>query len=92
MRTLARPTSIAKHTPVLRQAVEHLGGAMEEGDRLQLEEAIEGYVVEAMPVEIPVSLIHRQVRKVGAPYLAEQLYIVQHPDEVMLRTHIRASS
>jgi len=40
------------------------------------------------PLIVPMTLIRRHVRTYGVPYLADQVYLEPHPDELMLRNRV----
>jgi len=81
-------TTVKKNTNVLQ----HMSGYFKEllsGDEKQeLQEVIEHYRQELVPLIVPLTLIKHYVRKYDVKYLKRQHYLNPHPLELMLRNHV----
>ncbi len=58
--------------------------ALDAEDRAELVEMIERYRLGLVPLVVPLTLIRHQVRRQGAEYLRDQVYLEPHPHELML--------
>jgi uncharacterized protein YbgA (DUF1722 family)/uncharacterized protein YbbK (DUF523 family) len=88
MRTLARPTTTARHTNVLMHMAGHLKKLLDEGARRELAECIDEYRRGLVPLVVPLTLLRHHVRAHRVAYLAGQTYLEPHPRELMLRNHV----
>jgi uncharacterized protein YbgA (DUF1722 family) len=57
-------------------------------DRSELTELIDRYRRGLVPLIVPVTLLRHYVRKFEVAYLADQVYLDPHPDELMLLNHL----
>ena len=57
-------------------------------ERAELAEMIEEYRRGLVPLVVPLTLLKHHVRRFGAAYLADQVYLNPHPRELMLRNHV----
>jgi len=80
--------SRGRHTNVLQHLAGYVSDNIDEGDRAELAEAIEGYRAGLVPLIVPVVLIRHYVRRLGIEYLADQVYLDPHPHELMLLNHV----
>lgn len=80
--------SIGRHTNVLQHLAGYVSDAIDDGDRAELGEAIQGYRSGLVPLIVPVVLLRHYVRRLGVDYLADQVYLEPHPHELMLLNHV----
>jgi uncharacterized protein YbgA (DUF1722 family) len=81
---MVRVPSRPNHTNVLQHMAGFVSDKVDDGDRKELEQAIENYRLELMPLIVPVTLLRHYVRRLGIEYLDNQIYLDPHPDELML--------
>lgn len=81
---MVRVPSRPNHTNVLQHMAGFVSDKVDDGDRKELEQAIENYRLELMPLIVPVTLLGHYVRRLGIEYLDNQIYLDPHPDELML--------
>lgn len=85
---LARIATTRKQTNVLQHVAGHLREVLDEAERRELQELIESYHRQWVPLIVPLTLIRHHVRRHGLSYLAQQTYLDPHPQELMLRNHV----
>lgn len=88
MRALATHATRKRHTNVLQHMAGHFRGRLDDDSRRELAETIEDHSAGLLPLIVPITLIRHHVRRLGVPYLADQIYLDPHPKELMLRNHI----
>jgi uncharacterized protein YbgA (DUF1722 family)/uncharacterized protein YbbK (DUF523 family) len=76
------------HTNVLHHLAGYFSDRLESADRAELAEVIDRYRRELLPLIVPITLIRHYVRKFGVEYLADQVYLDPHPDELNLLNHL----
>jgi len=86
---------VMRHTPTRRNhanVLQHLAGhfsdRLDNSDRSELTDVIDRYRREQLPLIVPVTLIRHYVRKFEVEYLAGQVYLEPHPDELNLLNHL----
>ena len=57
-------------------------------ERREIQDVIEDFRSELVPLVVPMTLIRHHVRAHGIDYLAGQTYLEPHPKELMLRNHV----
>jgi uncharacterized protein YbgA (DUF1722 family) len=57
---------------------------LDQPDRSELTELIDRYRRGLVPLIVPVTLLRHYVRKYEVAYLADQIYLNPHPDELKL--------
>jgi uncharacterized protein YbgA (DUF1722 family) len=57
-------------------------------EKRELQEVIDAYRRELIPLIVPVTLIAHYVCKYDQPYLRDQWYLNPHPLELQLRNHV----
>jgi uncharacterized protein YbgA (DUF1722 family)/uncharacterized protein YbbK (DUF523 family) len=82
---------VMRHTPTRRNhtnVLQHLAGYVSDqlasDDRAELSEVVDRYRRDQLPLIVPVTLIRHYVRKFNVEYLADQIYLDPHPDELKL--------
>jgi uncharacterized protein YbbK (DUF523 family)/uncharacterized protein YbgA (DUF1722 family) len=86
--SFARRATPGRQANALMHLAGHLKDAVDSADRQQLRDAIEDYRSGVMPVAVPLALLSRHLRAVGAGWARSQAYLSPHPDELGLRGKI----
>lgn len=87
MDALRLPATPRKHANVLMHMVGYFKGTLDAASRDELLATIDDYRRGLLPLIVPITLVKHHVRRVGVPYLADQVYLQPHPKELMLRNH-----
>lgn len=87
MDTLRVPATPKKHANVLMHMVGYFKTTLDSASRQELLTAIDDYRRGLLPLIVPITLVSHHVRRIGVPYLADQIYLQPHPKELMLRNH-----
>jgi uncharacterized protein YbgA (DUF1722 family)/uncharacterized protein YbbK (DUF523 family) len=85
---MQHPPTTRNHTNVLQHMAGHVSGRLDPTDRAELIDLIDRYRRGLVPLIVPVTLIRHYVRKHDVAYLADQVYLNPHPDELMLLNHL----
>ncbi len=88
MKALAMRATVKKHTNVLQHMAGYFKQQLDADEKLELQEMIDRYRQEHIPLIVPVTIINHYVRKYGESYLREQYYLNPHPIELQLRNHV----
>jgi uncharacterized protein YbgA (DUF1722 family)/uncharacterized protein YbbK (DUF523 family) len=80
--------TVKKHTNVLQHMAGYFKKSLPSEEKQELQEVINQYHKELVPLIVPITLIKHYVRKYEDPYLARQYYLNPHPLELMLRNHV----
>lgn len=88
MRTLSRPATVKRHTNVLMHMAGHLKTLVDDASKRELNDCIDEYRRELVPLVVPLTLLRHHVRAHRVGYLAGQTYLEPHPRELMLRNHV----
>jgi uncharacterized protein YbgA (DUF1722 family)/uncharacterized protein YbbK (DUF523 family) len=88
MRALAVRATRARHTNVLQHLAGFFKRQLDDDERAELGEVIDAYRRGLLPLVVPVTLIKHHVRRLRLAYLADQVYLDPHPQELMLRNHV----
>lgn len=87
MAAMGRPATVSKHVNVLQHMVGFLRRVDDESGRREMQEAIEDYRAELVPLVVPTTLIRHLARRHDQTLLLESSYLSPHPKELMLRNH-----
>jgi uncharacterized protein YbgA (DUF1722 family) len=87
MEALKKMATVRKNTNVLQHMAGYFRNELSSDEKLELQEAIEGYRRELYPMLVPATLLRHFVCKYQQPYLSDQCYLEPHPAELMLRYH-----
>lgn len=72
--------------------LQHLAGFLREGlsleDRALINEQIDAYLREDVPLVVPMTLLRGALRKVDQPYVQAQRYLSPYPDSLGLRNRV----
>jgi uncharacterized protein YbgA (DUF1722 family)/uncharacterized protein YbbK (DUF523 family) len=80
-----RPATPGRQANALMHLAGHLKGGLGSCDRQELREAIDDYRVGLVPVAVPLALLSRHLRAVGADWARSQTYLRPYPKELGLR-------
>ena len=81
-----KPT-VKKHVNVLQHMAGYFKKQLNGDEKRELQEIIDQYRRELVPLIVPVTMINHYVRKYKSDYLARQHYLQPHPIELKLRNH-----
>ncbi len=87
LEALRLKATVAKHCNVLQHMAGYFKKQLTPDEKQELNEVIESYRAEQIPLIVPVTLIKHHVRKHKIAYLNEQTYLQPHPLELKLRNH-----
>lgn len=73
---------------VLQHMLGYLKKTLDPESRAELLALIQDYAGGLVPLVVPLTLFAHHIRRVGVPYLADQVYLRPHPGELMLRNHV----
>jgi len=88
MRAIAKPAQPKRQVNVLQHAAGYFKTTLDTQDRQELQDVIDEYRRELVPLIVPITLLRHYVRKHEVTYLRGQSYLEPHPKELMLRNHV----
>ncbi|TFH64393.1 MAG: DUF1722 domain-containing protein [Candidatus Zixiibacteriota bacterium] len=88
MEGLRLKSTTAKNTNVLMHMAGFVRNHADDDDRKRLQQVIEDYRKQLVPLIVPMTLLRHFVEKFNVEYLADQIYLTPHPKEMMLRNHV----
>jgi uncharacterized protein YbgA (DUF1722 family) len=88
MNALSKIATPARHTNVLQHMAGYFRKSLDAASRAELQAAIEEYRLGLVPLVVPVTLLRHHVRVHDVEYLAGQVYLAPHPEELMLRNQV----
>ena len=88
MQTLKEPATRKKHTNVLMHIMGYVKDALDSDDKQELLDVLERYRIGQVPLIVPLTLLKHHLRKHPDPYIAQQVYLNPHPEELMLRNSL----
>ena len=88
MEALTSKSTPKKNTDVLLHMMGFLKKLLTKIEKEDILSAIEDYRSEILPLIVPATLIHHQVKKHNIEYLHDQVYLNPHPKELMLLNHV----
>ncbi|MEZ6852447.1 YbgA family protein [Halodesulfovibrio aestuarii] len=80
--------TVKKHTNVLQHIAGYFKNDLSSDEKKELQEIIEQYHSELVPLIVPLTLCNHYVRKYDKQYLSSQWYLNPHPVELKLRNHV----
>ena len=86
-RALGLLSTVKKNVNVLQHVMGYFKKALGPDEKRELLEVIGAYGRGLTPLIVPVTLLNHYVRKYGQEYLAGQVYLNPHPQELKLRNH-----
>jgi uncharacterized protein YbgA (DUF1722 family)/uncharacterized protein YbbK (DUF523 family) len=84
---LSEQATVPRHVNVLQHMLGYFRDCLPDGERRELEGAIQDYQRELTPLIVPITLFKYFIRRCGIDYLARQTYLSPHPMELKLRNH-----
>ncbi len=87
MKAISIKPTIKKHVNVLQHMAGYFKKQLSGDEKQELQEIVEQYHKELVPLIVPVTLINHYVRKYKSSYLSRQHYLNPHPLELKLRNH-----
>ena len=87
MAALAVLATPGRHANVLQHMLGYVSPALDRAQTAEIEELIEDYRREMMPLLVPLTLLRHHVRRQSVGYLLGQVYLEPNPKELMLRNH-----
>jgi uncharacterized protein YbgA (DUF1722 family) len=88
MPALQRIATVKKNTNVLMHIMGYFKKQLTREEKAELQEIIDRYHGELVPLVVPLTLLNHYIRKYRPPYLQDQIYLNPHPLELMLRNHV----
>ena len=88
MRIMALMATVKKNVNVLEHILGYFKKDLTSDEKAEMQEVIDRYHRELIPLIVPVTLFNHLVRKCNKEYLREQYYLHPHPDELRLRNHV----
>ncbi|MDD0975141.1 YbgA family protein [Pseudomonas fontis] len=88
MKALTRCASRGTHGNVLLHLSGYLRNALDPQDKQEIRAVIEQYQAGVVPLVVPLTLLKHHLRHHPDPYLAQQVYLQPHPENLSLRNAI----
>jgi len=88
MAAMAQRATRKRHTNVLPHLAGYLKKKIDSADKAELAEVIEAYRLGQVPLVVPLILLKHHFRRFPDPYIARQVYLNPHPQELMLRNSL----
>jgi uncharacterized protein YbgA (DUF1722 family)/uncharacterized protein YbbK (DUF523 family) len=85
---LSLKQTVKKNVNVLQHAAGYFKKDLTGDEKKELQEIIENYRQELLPLIVPVTIINHYTRKYDKSYLKNQVYLHPHPMELKLRNHV----
>ena len=85
MKALQPLATPRRHVNVLQHMMGHFKHSLDPDSKAELLSLIESYGNRRVPLIVPLTLLKHHMRRLGVPYLPEQVYLDPHPAELMLR-------
>lgn len=76
-----------KNANVLQHMMGYFKQRLSADEKIELQEIIDQFRMEWLPLIVPVTLINHYVRKYDQPYLKMQVYLHPHPLDLQMRNH-----
>ncbi len=88
MAAMSLQATAKKNSNVLMHIMGYFKRVLTSAEKEELLGLIRQYHDRLVPLIVPITLLNHYVRKYDQPYLRQQFYLVPHPVELMLRTHV----
>ena len=85
--TLRMKSTLKKNLNVLEHILGYFKNQLSSDEKQEMLEIFDRYRNEFVPLIVPVTLLNHYVRKIGEPYLKQQVYLNPHPIALKLRNH-----
>jgi uncharacterized protein YbgA (DUF1722 family)/uncharacterized protein YbbK (DUF523 family) len=87
MEALKLKGTVKKNTNVLQHMMGYFKKDLSSDEKKELNDIIDQYRMENIPLIVPITLINHYVKKYGQEYLRKQVYLNPHPIALKLRNH-----
>ena len=88
METLGRKATARGHSNVLHHLAGYLARRIDGEDQAELSQAIARYREGELPRLVPLTLLRHHFARHPHPWVAEQVYLEPHPEEVLLQNRV----
>lgn len=88
MDVLSLKATVKKNVNVLQHMAGYFKKVLSSEEKSELQELIDRYHQNLVPLTVPLTLIGHYARKYDQACLKEQVYLIPHPVELMLRNHV----
>jgi len=88
MEALRLKATPKKNANVLQHMMGYFKQQLSADEKKELQDTIDQYRLESLPLIVPVTLIGHYVRKYDQPYLKIQVYLNPHPLDLKMRNHV----
>jgi uncharacterized protein YbgA (DUF1722 family) len=88
MAALKKCATRRTHTNVLQHLSGYLKRAIDADDKQEVQHLIAQYRLGIVPLVVPLTLLKHHLRQHPDPYLAQQVYLQPHPENLSLRNAI----
>jgi uncharacterized protein YbgA (DUF1722 family)/uncharacterized protein YbbK (DUF523 family) len=88
MKGLALHATVKKNTNVLQHIMGYFKQQLSPYEKVELLEVIGQYHGGMLPLIVPITLLRHYINKYDQQYLKGQVYLAQHPAQLMLRNHV----
>ena len=88
MTAMKKRVSRGAHVNTLQHLAGFLRQDLGDADRALINEQIDAYLREEVPLVVPMTLLRGALRKTDQPYLAQQRYLSPYPDPLGLRNRV----
>jgi uncharacterized protein YbgA (DUF1722 family)/uncharacterized protein YbbK (DUF523 family) len=88
MRALKKPATRRTHTNVLQHLCGYLRQTISASDKQEIQTVISQYHQGIVPLVVPLTLLKHHFRQHPDPYIALQVYLQPHPENLSLRNAI----
>jgi uncharacterized protein YbgA (DUF1722 family)/uncharacterized protein YbbK (DUF523 family) len=88
MATLRVHATRGRHANVLQHMAGYFKKRLDPRSRAELQELITDYRSGLVPLIAPITLVRQYVSAFEVAYLKDQVYLMPHPKELMLRNHV----
>jgi len=88
MEALRLKATPKKNANVLQHMMGYFKQQLSADEKKELQEIIDQFRMEYLPLIVPVTLIGHYVRKYDQPYLKMQVYLNPHPLDLQMRNHV----
>jgi uncharacterized protein YbgA (DUF1722 family)/uncharacterized protein YbbK (DUF523 family) len=87
IQTIRMKSTLKKNLNVLEHILGYFKNQLSADEKQEMLEIFDHYRNEILPLIVPITLLNHYVRKIGEPYLKQQVYLNPHPIALKLRNH-----
>ena len=85
--TLRMKSTVKKNLNVLEHILGYFKKQLSADEKQEMLDVFDRYRNAFVPLIVPITLLNHYVRKIGEPYLKQQVYLNPHPIALKLRNH-----